>query len=62
MRASCSDDCEWGTGKPQTDLLPLGEKSWLNGRILGVAKVDQTNADKAKTLPWVQADTVSIGR
>ena len=44
------------SGKPDTDLLPLGEESWLKGRILGVANVDQINADQAKTLPWVQTN------
>jgi len=44
---------------PDTHPLPLGEKSWLNRCILAVAKVAQTNADEAKTLPWVEANTLS---
>ncbi len=49
------------TRKPETYLPLLAEKSWLNEGILGVATVDQTNAEEGKTLPWVQV-TCGTGR
>lgn len=36
----------------------LGEESRLRRSILGVAEVAQTDADEAKPLTWVQANTV----
>ena len=43
-------------GNPEIDPLLLGEKTRLGRSVLRVAKVDETNADEAKTLPWVQTN------
>jgi hypothetical protein len=38
-------------------ILSLGEKSRLSGRILGVGKVAQADANQAKPLERAEADT-----
>src|SRR5947208_1415486 len=49
-------------GQPQSELLSLGEKSRLSGRILRVAKVAQADANQAEALLRAKAEAAFEGR